>query len=247
VTDGEETSQAALPAACRPALTAYPQTEAALRQTLAGARVDARSFSRRLARCSLSACRGMCCYDGVYVDEESAAVIQEIVEREAPFFRDLGLALPDQVIVDGEWDGAVEGRKTAVVPYPFSRQVPGYPGHFADTACVFHLADGRCALQVLADARGRHPWYYKPFTCWLHPIAIEPGDGDAGAVIHLEDETTDAYQRPDYDGYVTRTFCGRTTPCGQPAHEVLTGELTVLGQLAGRDLVAEARTDLASG
>src|SRR5262245_36535000 len=61
-----------------PALTAFPRTEVALRGTLATAPLDIPSFTRPVARCSLAACRGMCCYDGVYVNEEEAAVIEEV-------------------------------------------------------------------------------------------------------------------------------------------------------------------------
>jgi hypothetical protein len=225
-----------------PALTAYPQTEAALRRTLADALVDAPSFSRPLTRCSLAACKGMCCYDGVYVGDEAAAVITDVARREAAFFRGLGLDLPDEVIVDGEWEGLVAGRKTAVAPHPFSREVADFPAHFGDTACVFHLDDGRCALQVLSVERGHHPWYYKPFTCWQHPISIVPGAGGAGAVVLLDSEETDPYRLPGYDGFVTQTFCGRTAPCGRPAHEVLAEELSLLGAIAGRDLAGELRS-----
>ena len=234
-------SSAAASTATAPALTAYPRTEVALRGSLAAAHLDAPSFARPVQRCSLAACRGMCCYDGVYVNDEEAAVIEEVARQEAGFFRQLGLDLPEHVIVDGEWEGLVTGKKTAVVPYAFSPEVPGFPAHFKDTACVFHLDDGRCGLQVLSQARGRHPWHYKPFTCWLHPISIAPGEDGQGAVILLESEATDPYRLPDFDGYVEQTFCGRTAPCGQPGYEVLAEELALLGAITGRDLAGELR------
>ena len=232
-------------------LTAYPLTEAALGQTLRGAGVDRESFARPLERCALSACGGMCCYDGVYVGEEEAAVLRALAAREGAFFRAAGLELPPPaaVVVEGVWEGEDSGQKTAVRPHPFARRVAGYPGHFADTACVFLLADGRCALQALAVERGRHPWYYKPFGCWQHPIAVVPAAeapgvavaaapaGAAPAVVRLDDETTDPYRLPDYDGYVTRTWCGRTAPAGRPASEVLSAELAFLGAIAGRPLL----------
>lgn len=240
----ETGSSESLPAG--PALTAYPRTEAGLRRTLTNALFDAPSFARKIARCSLAACRGMCCYDGVYVSDEAAEVIQEIAGREASFLRGLGLDLPDEVIVDGEWEGLVAGKKTAVVPHRFSQEVPSFPSHFNETACVFHLNDGRCALQVLSEARGHHPWFYKPLTCWLHPISLVPGEDGESAVILLDDEETDPYRLPGYDGFVTHTVCGRTMPCGQPAHEVLTEELTFLGAIGGRDLAGELRANTAT-
>jgi hypothetical protein len=58
--------------------TAYPATEAGMRTMLADAQIDSRSFERRIARCSLAACRGMCCYDGVFVSDEEATVIEAL-------------------------------------------------------------------------------------------------------------------------------------------------------------------------
>jgi hypothetical protein len=223
-------------------ITAYPETEAALRQTLSQALVDATSFTRPLSRCSLGSCKGMCCYDGVYLSDEEASIVAEVATREAAFFRDLGLLLPDKVVVEGDWEGRVGGKKTAVVPHDFSHAVARFPGHFNDTACVFHLSDGRCGLQALSVERGHHPWFYKPFTCWQHPISIVPGEGGANAVILLDDETTDPYRLPDYDGFVTQTFCGRTAPCGRPAYEVLDEEFSFLRAISGRDLASELPT-----
>jgi hypothetical protein len=219
----------------RQAQTAFPRAEADLRGRLADASVDADSFKRPLSRCSLAVCRGMCCYDGVYVTDDEAEVIQALAVREGDFFRAQGLELPPQVIVEGEWEGVVAGKKTAVVPHDFSREVPGFPRHFHDTECVFHMRDGRCGLQVLSEAHGRHPWYYKPLTCWLHPISIAPGDGGQGAVVVLESVESDPYRVPGYDGYTAYTFCGRTDPCGQPASSVLDEEISFLGAIAGRD------------
>jgi hypothetical protein len=233
-------------AAVTPALTAYPGTEVALRSTLATAPLDAPSFARPLARCSLAACRGMCCYDGVYVNDEEAEVIEEVVRQEAGFFSKLGLNLAERVIVDGEWEGQVSGKKTAVVPHAFASEVPHFPEHFKDTACVFHLDDGRCGLQVLSEARGHHPWYYKPFTCWLHPISLAPGEEGQGAAILVESATSDPYRVPGYDGFVEQTFCGRTAPCGRPAREVLAEEIALLGAITGRDLAAELQASAGS-
>jgi hypothetical protein len=82
---------------------------------------------------------------------------------------------------------------------------------------------------------GKHPWYYKPFTCWLQPIKISDGE------IWLYDEQTDPFKFPDYDGFVTRTFCGRTSPNGVPAVEGLKEELEFLGKLLNRDLLEETQ------
>jgi hypothetical protein len=218
-------------------ITAYAEEEAGLRRRMAGGRVDANSFQRPVARCEISTCRGMCCHDGVYVSRGSAAVIERVATAHAEFFARLGLRLPLRVIVEGNWPWKPGGLKTALAHRAFSQTVAGFPSHFTDTACVFLTSDGRCALQLLSAHLGRHPWYYKPVKCWMHPITLE---GDAQAVLFLHDARTDPYRFPGYDGFVSRIFCGRTCPGGAPASAVLADELTFLSRIVGRDLVAEA-------
>jgi len=217
-------------------VTAYAEEEADLRRRMEGGSVDAGSFRRPVARCEIAACRGMCCYDGVYVSRGSAAVIERVAMRHAEFFAGLDLQRPDRVIVEGSWPWKPGGLKTAVTHRGFSTAVNGFPSHFSDTACVFLTRDGHCALQLLSVHLGRHPWYYKPVKCWMHPITLE---GDARAVLLLHDARTDPYRFPGYDGFVSRIFCGKTCAGGAPASVVLADELTFLSRIVGRDLVAE--------
>lgn len=218
-------------------LTAYQDDEATLRSRIGGGQVDAASFQRPVARCAISTCRGMCCYDGVYLSPESAAVAERVARQHAAFFADLCLAPPDRVIVEGDWFWKKGGLKTAVTHRPFSKTVEGFPPHFTDTACVFLTGDGHCALQLLSVQLGRHPWYYKPVKCWMHPITLE---GEARAVLLLHSDQTDPYRVPGYDGFVSRIFCGRTCPGGAPASVVLADELAFLSRIVGRDLLSEA-------
>lgn len=212
-------------------VTVFAAAEAALRDRLKTASIDAREFRRRLTCCSLADCRGVCCYDGVPVDDDTAGVVQWLSKERAADFQEMGLSLPNEVIVDNEWHGVVS-KKTAVRPFPFRSLVRDYPDHFADTACVFLLDDGRCGLQVLAERDGEHPWYYKPIGCWLHPIKI------TGSAIRLYDEASDPDRRPGYDGFACRTFCGRTASDGCPAAELLKEELQYLGRILNRDPLA---------
>jgi hypothetical protein len=232
-----EHTPAGSPAKDETSLTAYPEDEATLRSLVADGRVEAESFQRPVARCEISTCRGMCCYDGVYVSRESATIIEGAAKEHAEFFGDLGLRLPERVVVEGDWRWKKGGLKTAVVPRAFSKTVEGFPSHFNNTSCVFLTEDGRCSLQLLSIHQGRHPWYYKPVKCWMHPITLE---GEEGAVLLLHSERTDPYRFPGYDGFVSRIFCGRTCPGGAPAAVVLEEELTFLSQIVGRDLKAEA-------
>ena len=210
----------------------------AVRSRYATARIDGLAFNQKIARCDLATCKGMCCYDGVHVDAETERFLAAIAEQRKSDFPGLGLDLPNQVIVDADWPGPGLQRKTATRPFPFRRSVRDYPAHFADTSCVFRLDDGRCGLQTLAQADGRHAWSYKPSSCWLHPIVL---DNDRITLFSAE---TDRNNIGDYRGYGSRTFCGRTVAQGIPAFEALSAELNWLGGIIGRDLIGEIRAQL---
>jgi hypothetical protein len=213
-------------------LTAFPGMEEWLRATCANAELDIPAFQRRLARCDLSSCRGMCCYDGVYVDKNTAEVLPQIARARAADFGKGGVTLPDVVITEGIWRDQTSGLKTVTRPNDFRSKVSDFPNHFDNTSCVFRADDGKCSLQTLGVGDGKHPWFYKPLTCWLHPISVSPER------ITIYDQKTDPYRYPDYDGFLSRTFCGRTAPLGRPAYEVLRPELEFLGGILGRDLTS---------
>lgn len=220
--------------------TAYPATARALRDAFADAPLDVASFARPLARCALTDCRGTCCTEGVTLNAEEAMVLRTLVRREGDALRALAPELPAAPILpeavasddaDVEDDPDDDGpARTALVPRRYHGVVAGYPPHFHDAACAFLTPDARCALQALADARGRPSWYWKPLACWLHPIALD------GAGIRLPDAASDRY-----GGFASATPCGRDAPGGRAAHEMLAPELDALGALLGRDLRAEAR------
>ena len=145
----------------------------------------------------------------------------------------LKLQLPEKVIVDGSFLGLVEGPKTATVPRVWRDRVANYPAHFEDTACCFLLDDGRCSLQALSMARSKHRWYYKPTGCWLHPLTT---DHAPPCCIGLHDDSSDPFRLPNYNGFVTRTFCGNRSETGPPARETLREELAFLGAILQREL-----------
>lgn len=218
-------------------LTAFPQTEAILRQQLAGSSIAVDSLLRPLRRCDLNVCMGMCCHDGVYLGDDEAEVIAGLAETEAEFFLSLGLQLPAVVIAPGDFHGLMCGPKTATVGRVWTSRVAGYPAHFTDTACCFLLEDGRCSLQMLSEARGKHRWYYKPTGCWLHPLTTDHG---LETPLGLHDARTDPFRFPGYEGYVSRTFCAQAATDGPPAYETLREELSFLGAIVGRDLATDA-------
>src|SRR5258708_1957514 len=172
-------------------VTAFQGTEAALQERCKDAKLSPAEFQRKLSRCSLNTCRGMCCYGGVSVDDSTAAVVQQLATERASDFRGIGLELPETVVAPTEWH-RIAGNITALKPRPFRSLVENYPAHFDETACVFLLEDARCGLQVLADRDGKHPWHYKPFSCWLLPLKI------FNSAIHLYDYTSDPFRFSDY-------------------------------------------------
>lgn len=170
----------------------------------------------RLRRCDLAACEAVCCHDGVYLGWGEEERIQALIKEDPAFFA----FLPPEAVVDGQWEGRVEGRKTATRPFAY-RTPP--PAHFSATRCVFTLEDGRCSLQVLAVQRGLHPWSYKPQACWLHPLRPD----EAG---RLAPPPVDPAADPDrigehYPGFICYTPCGQHDPAGQPWRRVLAEEL----------------------
>lgn len=220
------------------AFAAFPESKRFLAGTVQAMRLDIAALSRPLKRCDLSACGGTCCHDGVYLSSDEARVIRELVAEKRDAFEGMGAELPEQVVVYGKWHDVASGPKTATRPAPMREKVAGYPAHFPETNCVFLLPDARCALQAYSIQEGRHPWYWKPLTCWLHPLSITSGP-DRKPVLTLYREETDPQRFEDYDGFTCRTHCGRTVEDGAPAWLVLKEELTALGELGERDLLRE--------
>lgn len=228
------------------AIAAYEKTIGWLGEIVSGMELDVEALRRPLQRCRLSDCGGNCCHDGAYLGDEEASVIREVVKTSRSDFERLGLEIPEKAVVYGSWQGSISGPKTATRPAPMKAKIAGYPPHFPDTACVFLLSDARCSLQVLARERSLPPWYYKPVTCWMHPLTIEGVDEDR-PVLTLHSEANDPQRFEGYDGFVSRTHCGRTCAGGDPGYRVLAEELQFLGGLAGRNLIAEIEAEETDG
>ncbi len=211
--------------------SAFPGTLRELGQSLAGLRIDEEALKRPLSRCDLRNCAGTCCHDGVYLSGEEARVIRELVAEARREFELIGLDLPEKVVVYGNWRGKFSGPKTATRVAPMREMAEDYPEHFPETRCLFLMPDSRCGLQVLATERGLSPWYFKPATCWMHPLSITRGP-DEKPILTLYDGETDPQKYDDYDGFVCRTHCGRTCESGRPAREVLADEIAMVERIA---------------
>jgi hypothetical protein len=158
----------------------------------------------RLLPCALSTCEGICCSDGAYLRPEEERRIHRLVKKHAEHFDHLP---PDYIIEPGPDDPP--GRKTQVRAHRYRNK----PAHFSDTRCVFTEADGRCSLQTLAVAKGKHKWAYKPAGCWLFPLISD----DRGKLVPPPRHKRDDPHREGhaYPGFVTYTPCGGHAPEGK--------------------------------
>lgn len=208
--------------------TAFPAAERELARQVREAALDHEAFAMPLKVCELSSCRATCCHDGVFLDGEQADGIAAVVERLAKY----GFHRSD-------WLETLGGRaKTATVEAAAPLLADDFPGHFPRTRCVFLDEEHRCLLQRLAVDEGRHPWWWKPVSCWMHPLLLRRGPGGR-PLLTLARSGDDPSAGPGYPGFGSFTPCG--TPCagGEPAWRTLRAELDLLGSLGGRDLVRE--------
>ncbi|MBL8148445.1 MAG: DUF3109 family protein [Blastocatellia bacterium] len=169
-----------------------------------------------LKRCDLSLCEGMCCYDGVYLQEGEERKIRDSVKNYPEFFS----FLPKVYITTSNWRGLGRARKTAVKPHNYMQS--DFPTHFEKTKCVFALSDARCSLQVLSEQLGEHSWSRKPKACWLHPLRLTA----TGLLRPPADSSEDADRIDNtYPGFVSFTLCGKHSDDGSPWPEVLKEEI----------------------
>lgn len=226
-----------MPDSLPPSLTAFPNSEAYIRTVLADADYDPLPFEQSFSRCKN--CKGMCCYHGAHLNDEEAAFVQAVADQERDYFASKGIELPEQVVIEGTWRGKSSGKKTALKPWNYQERLPNFPQHWDNTACVFLTQEGWCGLQLYSEDCGKHKWFAKPLTCWLHPINF-PETG--GLTVYGKENDPTVYE--DYAGFNTVTECGRPDPCGAPAYETLREELEFLGAIVGRDFYSEIKQAL---
>jgi hypothetical protein len=158
----------------------------------------------RLEVCDLAQCEGICCSDGAFLLEEDEAIIRKVVAAYPEHFRHL----PKRPIIDGEWEG-FKAPKTAVRPHRYRSR----PAHFSDTRCVFAEKDGKCSLQTLAVAQGKHKWAYKPKGCWLFPLWSDEHDKLIAPPRKRKDDPNNLGR--SYPGFVSFTPCGKHAAKGK--------------------------------
>lgn len=213
--------------------TAYPEQERELRRQLREAALDHDSFATPLRVCELTDCRATCCHDGVFLEAEERDVIDEVVTTRRRTLETYGWQEP-------RWFTREDGRVRSVTnPASPDELAAGFPDHFPRSRCVFLDAGHRCVLQRLATDEGRHPWFWKPISCWMHPLVLRSRGGRP--VLTLPAGGDDPTAAPGYPGFSSCTPCGMPCPGGEPAHQVLADELAWLGEISGRDLLVELR------
>ena len=191
--------------------TAFRETALSLSRALGEAAVDHTAFEVPLAVCQLSKCRATCCHDGVILSEEEAKVLGK------------------------EGEGIIEladGRfKTEAVTADSSELADDFPSQFPKTRCVFLDQKHRCKWQLKAVEEGKHPWYYKPTSCWMHPLLLKrEGDRPILTIVSRE---------KDAAGFASFTPCGKAAAGALPAREALGMELEMLGEISGRNFYRE--------
>lgn len=219
-------------------LSLYLEKPELLRKQMDGAPVDAAAFAKLYKWCDLADCEGYCCSGGVEIDHVENDVIQKAVKENAQFFKDKGLTLPEPYFFMNE-NGYPE---MEVRPFNY-RPSTNLPKHFDHTSCVFRDDIGRCSLQMLSKETGHNDWHFKPLYCWLFPVYLEKDDKPC---ITLQQSCDEGYDDPNYPGFADYTQCGqqRCESQGKPGYEVFQRELKTLGEILGRDLIAEIKTAL---
>lgn len=175
--------------------------------------MDHEAFEQPLPVCDLTKCRATCCHDGVILSEEEADILSKLGGGE-------GIELMQN------------GRnKTRTVPAGSDQVALDFPAHFQKTRCVFLDDQHRCSWQLKAVEEKKHPWYYKPSSCWLHPLLISRKDGRPFLTL--------LSRANDDQAFATHTPCGKYQQGAPPARESLAMELRMLGDLSGRDFYGE--------
>lgn len=194
-------------------LSIFPKTTAVLMQLTREALLDHDAFERPLPVCELATCKGMCCHDGVILSAEEARVLAEEGGGEGVVFH------------EGKWRTQLKEAS----PELLVEEV--YPAHFPSSRCVFLDENHHCHWQKRAREEGKHPWFYKPTSCWLHPLLFEQRGERVVLTLRSPED--------DRAGFATETTCGKLGCGAQTARAALQAELQMLSELGGRDLGGE--------
>lgn len=172
----------------------------------------------RVRHCDYKKCQAMCCYDGVYLQDGEAEVIQNVVEANPEYFS----FVPEEYIVPGNWNGTVSGQKTAVRAHAYTRF--DYPAFFNKTRCVFAKEDGSCSLQSFAMENHLPPYSFKPLACQVFPLETKNGRFLTPCRSCDKGKYFIGLSYPGYDNY---TPCGINCISGEEWKNVLEQEISI--------------------
>ena len=199
--------------------------------------IDYEAFERKVRPCELVKCRATCCHDGVYLSGEEASGIRRLIEQSP----ELAANLPEDVIVESRGGKSQKTATREAVPGELAED---YPEHFPKTRCVFLDGEGRCRIQMLSVEQGRHPWFDKPLTCWIHPLVLLPVTRDRPRpVLTLVSPENDPQKADGYPGFASCTHCGRPDEGGKKARQLIPAGLETLGLVSGRDILGELNSE----
>lgn len=192
-------------------ITIFHDTVQELAFSLVEAAVDHDAFEALLPICELTKCRATCCHDGVILSPEEA----KLLSREQADLVELR---------DGRF-------KTKTISASPNHLADDFPDHFPKTRCVFLDEQHRCRLQLRAIKEGQNPWFYKPISCWMHPLILQD-EGDRPLLTLLS-------RNRDKASFASFTPCGKPEASARPARESLRMELEMLRAISGRDFYGE--------
>lgn len=174
-----------------------------------------------LKNCDFKQCEARCCYDGVYLDKNEAEKIKKLVESNKDFFSHL----PEDYIIESNWEDTVTGLKTNVRPFKY--QSPDFPKHFNQTRCVFAYDNGACSLQDYSQKYTDNKWTFKPRSCVLHPLKLKNSEPHPPVGLGQKDQNDIGLK---YPGYSSFTPCGQVRKSGKFWKEALKEELEYLAE-----------------
>lgn len=140
-------------------------------------------------------CKGICCYDGAYLNQEDINKIDKCINKYINEFEDI------DYIEISNWKDYKGLKKTKAVNLKKIRK--DYPSHFTQTRCIFQNEEtGKCKLQEISLINGEDKWKYKPSSCCSFPLRKR--NNKIELLIRKEDDPN-IYD--DYYGYESCLPC----------------------------------------
>ncbi len=120
-----------------------------------------------MVRCKLRDCHAACCIYGVWVDKLE---VEKILQNAAI----ISPEMPEKWRNIVDWfDGPEDIDERVPSGKVIHTCVVDIKKRYGGSCCVFLRSDHKCALQTAAIKAGKHPWFFKPYYCILHPLDLD--------------------------------------------------------------------------